>query len=377
MRIGIEAQRIFRAKKHGMDFVALEMIRELQKLDKENQYFIFVAPGPDDTCIRESENFKIVNFGGAYPIWEQIKLPAKAKKLQLDILHSTSNTAPVSSPCRQVVTIHDIIYLENNPLTSGGYTAYQKFGNLYRRWVVKRLFKSAEKIITVSQFEKQRFLESGYVPEQRLEVVYNGVGEHFRVIEDQEYLQEISHKYKLPEKFFLFLGNTDPKKNTRNTIVAYAEYCALNGRDYKLVIGDLDPEIIRRYLQEAKMEEFFDQIHFTGYINNQHLPAIINLAQVFLYPSLRESFGIPLLEGMRCGTPVLSGNYSSMPEIAGDAALLVNAKDTSAIANGLQRLVTDAGLRKQLINKGLQRSAEFNWKNTAEQVLNIYHQLKN
>lgn len=359
-----------------MDFVALEMVKNLQEIDKENQYYIFVAPGPD-RCIAETANFQIVEFEGAYPVWEQIKLPKKAKALKLDILHSTSNTAPVSCPCLLVVTIHDIIYLESHPLKAKGYTAYQKFGNLYRRWVVRKLFKTADKVITVSEFEKQRFLESGYVPEEKLEVVYNGVGEHFQVIEDENYLEEISKKYHLPENFFLFLGNTDPKKNTHKTIVAYAEYCAKYGTDFQLVIGDLDQEVIRRYLQEAGLEQYFEQIHFTGYINNKDLPAIINLAELFLYPSLRESFGIPLLEGMRCGTPVLSGDFSSMPEIAGEAALLVDVKSTEAISEGIHSLVSDRDLQQAYISKGLKRAAEFSWKNTAQQVFAIYNKLKN
>lgn len=376
MRIGIEAQRIFRAKKHGMDFVALEMIRNLQEIDEENQYFIFVAPGPD-RCLSETPNFKIIEFAGAYPIWEQFKLPRKARQLNLDILHSTSNTAPVKCPCQLVVTIHDIIYLESHPLKAKGYTAYQKFGNMYRRWVVRKLFKTAHKIITVSEFEKQRFLESGYVPEERLEVVYNGVGAHFRVIEDEQHLRQIAKKYSLPAKFFLFLGNTDPKKNTPKTIVAYAEYCAKYGLEHKLVIGDLNPDVIKRYLQEAGFEQFFEQIHFTGYINNKDLPAIINLAALFLYPSLRESFGIPLLEGMRCGTPVLSGDFSSMPEIAGEAALLVNVKDTAAISEGMHQLISNSTLRQSYVQKGLERSAQFSWKNTARQVHTLYNRLNN
>lgn len=372
MRIGIEAQRIFREKKHGMDFVVLEQIRFLQKIDKENQYFIFVNEGPDNQIIQETSNFKIFVFGGAYPLWEQIYLPKKATELNLDILHCTSNTAPINCPVPLIVTIHDLIYLETNPLTASGYSSYQKFGNLYRRVVVKKLCKSADLIITVSHSEKERFKEMGLSTEEKVKVVYNGVSPHFKPITDQKYLDEIRLKYKLPAKFFMFLGNTDPKKNTPNTIRAFARYCKAYGTEHKLVIGDLDPQVIKQYLAKEGLEEYFEHIHFTGYIVNTELPALINLAEVFLYTSLRESFGIPLLEAMACGTPVITGDKSSLPEVAGNAALKVNVSEPDLIVAAMQQLITDKDLRKELRDLGIKRSLEFSWEQTARGVLELY-----
>jgi glycosyltransferase involved in cell wall biosynthesis len=375
MRIGIEAQRIYREHKHGMDFVALEIIRNLQRIDKENDYFIYVNEGPDTDCVKETENFKIRVFGGPYPIWEQFKLPSWAKRDRLDVLHCTSNTAPVSLSVPLVVTIHDIIYFETHPLKAKGYSAYQKFGNLYRRAVVKRLLKSADRILTVSKFEQKRFVEFLNMPSEAIEVVYNGVGTHFKPIEDQAFLEEKRAEYKLPQDFFLFLGNTDPKKNTRNTVVAFAQYCKQFGGEHQLVIGDLDPEVIKGFLSDAGLEAFFDRIHFTGYIQNTDLPAIINLADVFLYPSKRESFGIPVLEGMASGTPVITSNTSSMPEVAGDAAYLVNPESVDEIVTAINTLIHSQELRQRFSVKGLERAAKFSWENTARQTLAIYETL--
>ena len=296
MKIGIEAQRIFREHKHGMDFVVLEMIRQLQKMDHENQYIIYVNEGPDSGCLEETPNFIIKVFGGPYPVWEQIKLPRQALKDKLDVLHCTSNTAPINCAVPLITTIHDIIYFETHPLKAKGYSNYQKFGNLYRRFVVGKIIHSSKKIVTVSEYEKERFITFLKLQPEHIKVIYNGVGEHFRHIKDQEYLDKIVKAYHLPEKYFLFLGNTDPKKNTRNTVIAFAKYCQIYGKDHYLVIGDLDPEVIKGYLAEEKLEAYFGNIHFTGYINNKELPAIINRAEVFLYPSKRESFGIPILE---------------------------------------------------------------------------------
>lgn len=356
-----------------MDFVVLELIRELQGIDRQNDYIIFVNQGPDNQVISETENFKIVEFGGAYPLWEQIKLPRLARKYKLDLLHCTSNTAPINCPVPLMVTIHDIIYMEVKNVLGKGYTPYQLFGNLYRKFVVNRIVKSARKIITVSKFEKgtiDRYF--GNLPDQKVVAVYNGVSKHFKTISDQAELHRIREKYDLPDRYFLFLGNTDPKKNTANALVAYAQYCEAEGRDIKLMVGDLDRELIRKHLSDAGLESHLDQIQSTGYIPNAEMPALINMAEVFLYPSLRESFGIPLLEAMACGTPVLSGQKSSLPEVAGDAALLVDVSQSQNIAQGLKKLMSDENLRSEYISKGLKRSKEFSWENTARETLKLY-----
>ena len=157
MKIAIEAQRIFRTNKHGMDFVALESIRELQKIDHENEYFIFVTPG-EDRCLEESENVHIIELKcPTYPLWEQVALPRAVKKIMPDLLHCTSNTAPLQCPVPLILTLHDIIYLEKRH--SSSFTWYQEMGWFYRRMVVPRVLANCEKIITVSQFERERILD--------------------------------------------------------------------------------------------------------------------------------------------------------------------------------------------------------------------------
>lgn len=374
MNIGIEAQRIFRTRKHGMDFVALELIRHLQQMDTSHHFHVFVNDGPDQ-CLTESSQLTIHRFGGSYPVWEQVKLPRLARDLGLDLLHCTSNTAPVRCPVPLVVTIHDIIYLETHPLRSKGYTPYQRFGNLYRRWVVRQLLQKVPLIYTVSEYEKRRFVDFLGIAPERVAVVYNGVGDHFQPTTDHHRLARLKQKYRLPDRFLLFLGNTDPKKNTQNTVVAFAKYCAQRGRSHHLVVGDLDPSVIRQYLREAGLENYLDQFHFTGYIDNRELPAILQMADLFLYPSKRESFGIPILEGMATGTPVITGNTASMPEVAGDAALLVDPFQPSAITAGIARVLNDSGLRDQLRARGLKRAQRFSWTQTAQTTLRTYEQL--
>lgn len=375
MIIGFEAQRIFRTHKHGMDFVALELIRSLQKIDKENKYIVFTNEGPDRACLSESDNLQIVSFKGSFAKWEQVLLPKYVGKYNCDILHCTSNTAPVYSRVPVVVTLHDIIFLEHNPLFAKGYNSYQRFGNYYRRLVVRANLSKVRKIVTVSNFEKKRLLDFLNLPNKLVDVVYNGVGAHFYKAYDAADREKVSLQHGLPQKYMLFLGNTDPKKNTKNVILAFANFVNKTGDDIKLVVADLEGSSVRSILNEAGLDKCYENIHFTGYINNEHLPAIIQGAEVFLYPSKRESFGIPILEAMACGVPVITSEAASMPEVSGGAAYLVNPLEINSIEKGIKTLHEDEELRKVLSEKGKVRAQEFKWEDSASQMLKIYKEI--
>jgi glycosyltransferase involved in cell wall biosynthesis len=373
MRIGIEGQRLFREKKHGMDMVALELIRELQKIDKTNEYFVYISPDKD-VCLNETDNFKIryVN-GGFYPKWEQISLPKAVKNDKCQLLHCTSNTAPLNINIPLVLTLHDIIYMEKtySQILKGSGTNYQKFGNIYRRYVVPKIVRKSNRIITVSEFEKRRIADFFKIDGRKLKAVYNGVSSHFKKIEDNNELQRVKDKYKLPEKFIFFLGNTDPKKNTKGVLKAFSDFCRMNN-EYQLVMLDFERNELEKILVEINDTKLIDRIHLTGYVVNTDLPAIYNLSKLFLYPSLRESFGIPMLEAMACGTPVITSNTSSMPEVADDAALIIDPFKTEDITDSIVLLLNNSELRHQLIEKGFKRAAKFTWRAMAENVHKIY-----
>lgn len=217
MKIAIEAQRIFRSNKHGMDFVALETIRRLQQLDPENEYYILVSPG-EDRCLSESANFHIVEIScPTYPLWEQVALPRAVRKIRPDLLHCTSNTAPVRCSAPLVLTLHDIIFLEKRAAQNR--SMYQNLGWHYRRLVVPRILPHCRKVITVSRFEQQRIQQALQLPEGVLTTIHNGVSPHFRPVADPG---AVTRKYLPEDRFLFFLGNTDPKKNTPRTLRGYA-----------------------------------------------------------------------------------------------------------------------------------------------------------
>ncbi len=376
MKIGIEGQRLFREKKHGMDMVALELIYNLQKIDKENEYVLFIKPD-EDRCIEETDNFKIVELTGPYPTWEQFALPKAAREHGCDILHCTSNTAPINSKVPVVITLHDIIYMESIAIFKKGGTWYQKLGNMYRRYVVPKNVKKSKKIITVSHFEKDRIKNFfGHKPEdERVVAVYNGVSEHFIKIDDQAELQRVKELYNLPDKFIFFLGNTDPKKNTPNTLKAYSDYIKQSDEKLPLVMLDFGKAYLDNLLNEIGHKSLIDHIQLTGYIKNTDLPAIYNLCELFLYPSMRESFGIPILEAMRCGAPLITSNTSSMPEISGGLAHIVDPTKPEEITEGMIKILGDERYRDKLIKDGFEQAKKFSWTIMAKEVLELYKEV--
>ena len=380
MRIGIEGQRLFRKKKHGMDMVALELIKNLQRIDHHNEYIVFVKPDEDRQCIPKAGNFKIVELRSwlGYPGWEQWELPRAAKREGCDVLHCTSNTGPIFSEVPLVTTLHDIIYLESISIFNKAGSWYQKLGNMYRRYFVPPVIKKSKRVITVSNYEKHRIKEYFGFNDNRLRAVYNGVGEHFKKVTDHKLLKAIGNEYDLPERFFFFLGNTDPKKNTEGVLRAFALFNEHYPGQYQLVMLDYDENELQRLLVAIGYPNLRESIHLLGYVPNEQLPAIINQCSIFLYPSLRESFGIPILEGMACGVPVVTSNTSSMPEIAGEgAALIIDPFKPREIANAMQTLVEDQLLANMLSEKGIQRAKHFSWKAMAENVLALYEDVYN
>ena len=194
MKIGIEAQRIFRKKKHGMDIVALELIKQLQLIDTKNEYFIFVNNIEDLSALPKTSNFNIIKVKTSpYPLWEQFYLPKAVKDTGVEILHCTSNTSPISLNIPLILTLHDIIYLEKWNFTQG--TSYQIAGNLYRRWNVPIAVKLAKHILTVSDFEKTRIINHFGLDTSRVSTVYNGVGKHFNIVTDTEALLRVKCGY--------------------------------------------------------------------------------------------------------------------------------------------------------------------------------------
>lgn len=371
MRIGIEAQRLLRPHKHGMDIVALEIIHALQCLDQVNEYFIFVRPDKDEKCLQLRDNFTLVQLPGAnYIHWEQVTLPKAVRNYKLDVLHCTANTAPWLTHVPLILTLHDVLFLTR---TSGVNTAtvYQRIGNLYRALLVPWLVNRCGRVLTVSAYAGQQIKSELKLPNLRIDVLHNGVSDRFtRSITATEVVRTRA-TYQLPERYCLFLGSADPRKNLKNVLLAFIQY-GQTDRQTQLVISGQLPGFLTQLLTSDECAFIKERCRFIGYIHDSDLPALYASAEMFLFPSISEGFGLPILEAMACGTPVITSTLTAMPEVAGDAALFVNPHQPGQIAEAMQQLSRDPVLRQILIRRGKERVTHFSWKRTAWQLLATY-----
>lgn len=373
MKIGIEVQRLFRKEKFGIETSALQLIKKLQELESKHEYFIFVKDDVNRGCLEESANLKIRTLSGKFFIdFEQFFLPLAVRREKLDLLHCTGNTAPYFSSVPVVQTLHDIIFMDPIPRND---SLYQRFGNHYRRKIVPMVTPRSEVVITVSNYEKERIASRLGIPESKIKVIYNGINERFHIYHDQVTKEKVRTKYQLPHDFLLFLGNPTSRKNPYRVIEAYVMYAAKTERPLPLVTPGLPRRFITNYLKMLGLEDYKRNFVTPGYIDDEDLPHIYGMSKLFLFPSLSEGFGMPAIEAMACGTPVITSKISSMPEIAADAAILVDPLSAPSISEALTSLLTNEDLRNEKIQDGLINAKRFSWTRCAESVIEVYDRI--
>ncbi len=375
MKIGFEVQRLFRKKKYGIETASLELIKKLQELQPAGyQFVIFTKDDVDRNCLSPSPNFKIRTVAGRlFADFEHFFLPMACRRENVDLLHCTGNTTPYLNPVPIVQTLHDIIFMDPIPRNDSW---YQRLGNHYRRRMVPLVASRNSAIITVSNYEKARIISRLGVSENKIEVIYNGINEkHYRLCQDPEQLLPVRERYRLPENYILFLGNATGRKNPVAVIEAYAMYASKTANPLPLVTPGLESKFVVGVLRQLGVP--YDPSRFVtpGYVRDEDLPSIYASSALFLFPSLSEGFGMPVIEAMACGTPVITSKISCMPEIAGDAALLVDPLSPPSIAEGMIQILTDQELRSEKVQDGLINARRFSWTRTAEQVLAVYEKI--
>jgi glycosyltransferase involved in cell wall biosynthesis len=287
-------------------------------------------------------------------LWEQGVLPARIGR---DLLWSPCNTGPLAV-ARQVVTIHDCAFFDQ----PDGFS--RKFAAWYR-WLVPRLARRIRRIITVSKFSRERLLEYCRVPREKVVVIPHGVDPHFRPL-PADTIADVRRELRLPQRYVLFVGNLVPRKNLLGLLEAWNVVCP-EFPDLSLVLVGAEDRVFRR----LGLGALPPSVVSAGYIADEYLPAVYGGAELFVLPSLYEGFGLPLLEAMACGTPVLTADVTSLPEVAGGAALLVDPYSRDSMCAGLHRLLSEAPLRQRLARQGLERASAFTWENTAEQTWRV------
>lgn len=367
MRIGIVAFHLFRTNKHGMDIAALELIKSLADLNLKHDFYIFSMGGPDDKILNELPGIKIVKMPDVpYPVAEQLFLPLLASYHKIDLLHCTSNTAPLLCSIPTVVTLHDVIFMEYK--MSRYRSLYHKIANLYRKLIVPHAIRKAKKVITVSGTEVHSIFR--HFPEMvnKLEVIPNAIATHFYAPAE---LNE-PPDFILPKRYIFFHGNGDPKKNLDGVLHAFASIVEEGKADFQLLLSELDDKNLNKTLHRLNLKHIRSYVIAAGYIPNKKLPQVYSNALIFLYPGIRESFGLPIIEAMACGVPVITSNKSALPETAGDAAIYINPLEHFQIKEAILNLLDNRNMRFSLIKKGLKRALFFKREFTAQSTINIY-----
>ena len=366
MHIGIDARLVYYTQ-GGIGQYILCLIEALAKIDKEDEFTILKSR-KDKTPLTSQANFRRRSLWtpSHHPL-EQWTLPLELRMIGLDILHSPDFIPPFHRRYSSVITIHDLAFLLYPHLVTGESARY--YGQ------VERAVKNTDHIIVVSQSTKRDAIRLLGAPEDKIAVIYEAANPIFRPIEDPEKLNRIRAKYGLWRDFILFVSTIEPRKNLSNLLRAF--HLFLSGYDYelKLVVvgrrGWLFEEVFAT-LEELGLEE---EAIFIGKASIEDLLLLYNAARALVYPSLYEGFGLPPLEAMACGTPVITSNVSSLPEVVGDAALMVDPQDISGLAKAIGQVLTDEALREDLMERGFQRAKMFSWEKAAKETLALYREL--
>jgi glycosyltransferase involved in cell wall biosynthesis len=341
---------------------------ELSRLDRTTEYVVLCRPDDLDTGEVLGTNFRMVpEAAPTYSVAEQFKIPLALARERVRMVHEPHYVLPPLVRCRSVVTIHDCIHLMF-PQYLPGRLAY-----VYAKGSMWSAARKANRILTVSEASKRDILRFFDVAPEKVSVIYNAIDERFLAPPNTAHMDLVRQRYQLDHPFVLYVGNIKPHKNIQRLIDAFGR---TRGRgcpdDLKLVIiGDEISKYpaLRQSVHKHKLDK---HVRFLGFQPMETLAAFYRLARVFVFPSLYEGFGLPPLEAMACGTPVVTSNVSSLPEVAGTAALLVDPYDPEAIATGICQALTDEAKRADLIASGLERARSFSWAQSVKKIHQIY-----
>jgi glycosyltransferase involved in cell wall biosynthesis len=378
MKVGLDVSLVAGERAGGGQY-ALQLARALSCVDPRVSYLLYpvfyyiVHPEYPRAELPETGNMRVA-FQDLLPrdvmaFWRPDASGMFKEWLlgPVDVVHSTTFCVPRfrMRPKRLVVTIYDLSFITHPDLHLPANVAHCLAGT-------RLAIEHADAIIAISEHTRRDLIERLAAPAERITVTPLAHDASFVRVADPRRLAAVRKRYRLPEHFILFLGALEPRKNLPRLIEAYATLPAELRRDVKLVVAGMSGwlnDSVHGRVGELGLEK---SVHFAGYVHADDLSAVYSLATTLAYPSLYEGFGLPVLEAMACGTPVLTSNVSSLPEVAGDAATLVDPLDVSSIASGLHGMLESPSLRAELAGRGRARAASFSWDRCARQTLEVY-----
>ena len=367
MRIAIDARKL---RDYGIGTYVRNLLRHLSRIDSSTEYVLFCRPGDCASVAELGENFRAVaEHAPAYSFREQLSVPLALRREGIDLFHAPHYVLPALTPCRSIVTIHDCIHLR--------FPQYlpNRFAYAYARASLWIATHRSSRILTVSEASKRDILRYFSVPDAKIDVIYNAIDERFGEAPPEDEITRVRERYQLNDPFVLYAGNIKPHKNLERLIEAFYTLRRGGLEQVKLlIIGDEISKYatLRRAVHKYKLHQ---HVRFFGFVPDKTLAVLYRLAGVFVFPSLYEGFGLPPLEAMASGTPVITSNLSSLPEVVGDAALLIDPYDPDAIADAMRRVLTEPALRDDLRERGFKRVREFSWERSVRRVRQIYEEV--
>src|SRR5713101_1344843 len=374
MRVAIDIRR---AGDFGVGTYIRNILNQIARTDHETEYLLIGQQRHVQEFDLLPENFKLLEYAsdpGSFHT--HMHLPFLLRKHGVDILHMPWFYAPAVVPSRLVLTVHDLTDVLAPPV---GATPLVQAGRLY---FARRALARADRILAVSHSSKRELSRVFGVPEEKIEVVYNALDERFLREPMPTDADRVLERHAVTDPFVLYAGNIKPQKNLPRLIEAFAVAKA-DLRDHPLyaglkllLIGDSAEEHsdLRRAVLRSRVQ---GEVRFLGFVPHPVLRVFYSRAAAFLFPSLYEGFGLPPLEAMAHGTPVLTSNVSSLPEVVGNAAVLVNPENVFEIMRALHRVLVDQPLRERMKERSYQQAAKFSWENSVRQILDVYHQVGN
>jgi glycosyltransferase involved in cell wall biosynthesis len=364
MRIGFDGTPL-QYTRSGVGIYVEQLLRHLPTVCPQWEYLLY-----SNKPFESNDIPGMTPFAGYFPpsrwVWMHFKLPQIISRSCVDLCHFMNNSAPMRCPSPYAITIHDA-----SLFLFGQYHSWSRL--LALRLLLPQAARRADRVITVSHASRQELIEILQLPPEKVKVVYSAASGDFRPLRDEEKRARLRHRYQLPEKFVLYVGTIEPRKNLRRLVAAFAQVEA-HQPDLHLILAGPGGWKMNGAL-EKEAAGLSSKVHYLGFVSPEDLPGIYSLASVFAFPSLHEGFGLPLLEAMACGVPVLTSNRSAMVEVSGPAAYLVDPISVESIAEGLDVLLSSQAQREWYIGQGFQRVQQFSWEQTARETAAVYEEI--
>jgi glycosyltransferase involved in cell wall biosynthesis len=369
--IGIDGRGILKTI-DGITRYSLNLIRSLSEIDSTNKYFIFKNRWRKKKIV-DAPNFQEIEVDFPHLSMKSLfHFPFLIKHFNLDIFHSPFFIAPLWNVNNLIITVHDLMALTFPKFFGGRSYIKEKGAYWYHRIFVPLSIKKAKRIIAVSQNTKMDLINHLHIDPKKISVIYEAVDEQFKKNHTVIELEKFKRDKGLPANYFLYAGTMKPYKNIQLIISALKILKQKGELKYKLLIAGRKDRFFPTVYKEVKDRNLVDDVDFLDYVSDDELPLIIKCADIFIFPSLYEGFGLPALEAMSLGVPTIVSNTSSLPEVVGDGAMIVDPRNPQDLAQAIQSLFKDENLRKNLSQKGIERSQAFSWRKTAEKTIEVY-----